>query len=92
MKAVRVVGDFKDSGTEFAGSITYDTEDNASNGVSGAKQLTTMANLASLAGIVPRLDNLDIHTEKTSLQYKFSVDDSALRNLLQNIPSLVKSQ
>ncbi|MEO7112104.1 MAG: hypothetical protein ABI183_16795 [Polyangiaceae bacterium] len=92
LKAVRLVGDFKDSGTEIAGSLTYDTEDNASNGASGAKQLTTMANLASLTGLVPRLDNLDIHTEKTSLQYQFSVDDTALRKLLQNIPSLVQSQ
>jgi hypothetical protein len=92
MKAVRLVGDFKDSGTEVAGSLTYDTEDDATNGASGLKQLTTIANVASLTGLVPRLDNLDIHTEKTSVQYKFSADDSAVKNLLQNIPGLLKSQ
>jgi hypothetical protein len=92
LKAVRLVGQFKDTGTQIAGSLTYDTEDDANNGASGAKQLTTMANLASVTGLVPRLDNLDIHTEKTSLQYSFSVDDSALRKLLQNIPAFVGSQ
>jgi hypothetical protein len=92
LKAVRLVGNFQDSGTQIAGSLTYDTEDDATAGASGAKQLTTMANLAAITGLVPRLDNLDIHTEKTSLQYKFSVDDSALRKLLQNIPSLIQSQ
>jgi hypothetical protein len=93
MKAVRLVGNFQDGGgTQIAGSLTYDTEDDATAGAAGANQLTTMANYASITGLVPRLQNLDIHTEKTSLQYKFSVDDSALRNLLQNIPGLIKSQ
>ncbi len=89
-KAVRVVGAFKDTTTQLAGSITYDTEDNAKAGEAGAKELTTMANVASITGIVPRLNNLDIHTEKTSLQYQFDVDDQALRKLVQRIPNLTK--
>ncbi len=92
LKAVRLVGNFQDSGTQVAGSLTYDTEDDATTGAAGANQLMTIANLAALTGMMPRLNNLDIHTEKTSVQYKFSVDDSALRALLQNIPSLVKGQ
>lgn len=90
LKAVRLVGNFKDTGTQMAGSLTYDTEDDATNGANGAKQLTTICNLASVAGIAPRLDNLDIHTDKTSVQYTLSVDDSAVKKLLQNIPSLVQ--
>jgi len=92
IKAIRLVGDFKDTGVQIAGSITYDTEDNANNGLSNAKQVTSLANLAAITGLVPRLENLDLHTEKTSLQYKFSVDDSAVSNLLQNLPQLIKGQ
>ncbi|HEX7667234.1 MAG TPA: hypothetical protein VF407_22035, partial [Polyangiaceae bacterium] len=87
VKAVRGVGAFKDSSTtELAGSITYDTDDNASAGAAGLKTLVTMANAASIFGIVPRLDNVDVHTEKTSLQYQLDVDDSALKKLLNQIP------
>ncbi|MEO8877538.1 MAG: hypothetical protein ABI461_18225, partial [Polyangiaceae bacterium] len=93
VKAVRLVGNFKDGGgTQIAGSITYDTDDNAATGAANAKQITSLANLASITGLVPHLNDLDIHTEKTSLQYKFSVDDSAVKNLLQNIPGLIKAQ
>lgn len=88
-KAVRVVGQFKDGSTSVAGSITYDTEDHAKAGQAGAQQVTNMTNFASFTGLVPRLDNLDIHTDKTSLQFKFDVNDQALRNLLQAVPNLV---
>ena len=87
-KAVRLVGQFKDGSTQVAGSLTYDTEDDANAGASGLKQITNLANLASITGVVPRLDNLDIHVEKTSVQYKFTVNDQGLRNLLQAVPQL----
>ncbi len=88
-KAVRLVGQFKDGSTQVAGSLTYDTEDDANAGASGLKQITNLANLASITGIVPKLENLDIHVEKTSVQYNFTVNDQGLRNLAQAIPSLV---
>ena len=88
-KAVRLVGQFKDGGTQVAGSLTYDTEDDANAGASGMKQVANLTNIASLVGIVPKLEDLDIHVEKTSVQYKFSVNDQGLRQLAQAIPSLV---
>jgi len=77
----------QDSGTQMAGSLTYDTEDNASNGASGAKQLTTMAN-SRAHGARAAARQFDIHHEKKPPILLFG-RYSALRKLLQNIPSLI---
>jgi hypothetical protein len=89
LKAARILGNFHEPGMSVAGSLTYDNEDHARAGADGVKQVSQIAAVLAVGGIVPSLQNLEVTAEKTSVQYKFAVDDQGLRSLLSRLPSLI---
>jgi hypothetical protein len=89
LKAARILGNFHEPGMSVAGSLTYDNDDHARAGADGVKQVSQVAAVLAVGGIVPSLQGLDVKVEKTSVQYKFAVDDQGLRSLLSRLPALM---
>lgn len=89
MKAVRVVGDFQPPGLHVAGTVSYDTDQNATAAEKNLKQLGTMANaFAATTGNIPQLQGLKVEAKKTDVQVTFAVDDQSLRDFLTKAPQL----
>jgi hypothetical protein len=87
LKAVRVVGTFKD-GVQIASSATYAEAQNAETAASALKQIMAVGKIAaSTLGV--KLQNLDIKAEKTDVQVSVLVDDQSLRALLGQVPMLL---
>lgn len=82
LQKVRVIGNFGEPGMHLAGSLTYLTPEQAGAGADGVKDLARIVGLLAVAGIVPKIVDLDVTTEKTSTEFKFAIDDQALRSLL----------
>ncbi|WP_394828675.1 hypothetical protein [Pendulispora albinea] len=82
LQKVRILGNFKEPGMEVSGNLTYDTPEGAQTGARGIESANRLANVLAVTGLVPRIQNLDIQVASASVQWKFGVDDQALRNLL----------
>lgn len=90
LKVARVIGDFKAPGFNVAGTLTYDTDDNAKTGAANlGRAAKLVSGLAAIGTPVPKLQGLDIKTEKTDVQVKFGVDDKQLKELLVALPGIV---
>lgn len=85
LQKARVVSAFKDPGMQMAGSLTYATPEEAEVGSKGIRDASQVATMLSFTGLVPRLDGLDVKVVETNVEYKFSVDDRALRGLLASV-------
>ena len=89
IKAARIVGNFHEPGMSVGGSLTYDNDDHARSGADGVRQVSQIAAVLAVGGVVPSLQGLEVKVEKTSVQYKFAVDDQGLRSLLTRLPALM---
>lgn len=83
LKAVRVVGTFKD-GVQMAGSFTYPEAASAETASASVKQTASLTKWLAIFGI--KVQNVDIKVEKTDVQFSFGVDDQSLRQLLASAP------
>jgi hypothetical protein len=79
---VRVVAELEPPGAHIAGTITYADAPSAAAGASGIERAGALANLLSLTGLTPKLENLAVSAVDTNVEVAFSVDDQAMRNLL----------
>lgn len=89
LKVIRVLGDFKAPGMNIAGTLTYDTDENATNGVANLNKAAKMAAGLSTFAPIPKLQGLEIKADKTDVQVKFGVDDKQLKELLVTLPGLL---
>jgi hypothetical protein len=85
LQKVRVIANFQEPGMHVAGSLTYDTGENADVGAKGIQDASSLASMLAVTGLVPRLQGLDVKVNSTSVEYKFAVDDQALRGLLASV-------
>jgi len=82
LQKVRAVGNLKESGMELSGSLAYDTADAAQTGARGIESANNLATVLAATGLIPRIQGLEAKVADTSVQWKFAVDDQALRTLL----------
>jgi hypothetical protein len=84
LKAVRLIGNFKDPGLNIAATLTYPDPTTAQAASEDVKRTASMASLLALVG-GPQLKNLDIKPEDADVQVKFAVDDQALRTFIGSV-------
>jgi hypothetical protein len=82
MKAVRLVGNFKDPGLNIAATLTYPDKPSAADASEQVKRTAGMASLLQFLG-APQLKNLDVKAVETDVQVSFGVDDTQLKTFLQ---------
>ncbi len=81
LKAVRLIGNFKDPGLNIAATLTYPDVNVARDSADQVKRTAGMANLFTVFG-APQLRNVDIKTQESDVQVTFAVDDQSLRTFL----------
>lgn len=86
LKAVRVVGTFKD-GVQLAGSMTYPDAQAAETASQSVKQTVNLSKWLAIFGI--KVQNVDIKVDKSDVQVSLGIDDQSLRQLLQSLPSML---
>jgi hypothetical protein len=84
LKAVRLIGNFKDPGLNIAATLTYPDSTTAQAASEDVKRTAGMASLLALVG-GPQLKNLDIKPQDADVQVKFAVDDQALRTFIGSV-------
>ena len=90
LKVIRVLGDFKTPGINIAGTLTYDTDENATHGAENLGKAAKMAaGLSSFGAPIPKRQGLEIKADKTDVQVKFGVEDKQLKDLLVTLPGLL---
>lgn len=86
LKAVRAVVNFKDTGMQIAGSMTYPDEAAAKGAEGGVREAMKLSSWLALIGV--KIQNPTVSVEKTDVQVTLSVDDQSLRALLATVPQL----
>jgi hypothetical protein len=86
---VSVTGDFGPPGLNVNGTLTYTDPSRAASGADNLRQLAAFVNIASNLGAAPRVQNLTITPEGSTVGCRFALDDEAMRKTLASIMKLV---
>lgn len=86
-KQIRALWQFKDSGVQLAGSLTYADAATAATATDQVKQSAGYLKYAALIGI--KVQNVDVKNEKEDVQVKLSVDEQSLRTVLSMAPQFL---
>jgi hypothetical protein len=86
LKAVRALVNFKDTGLQIAGSMTYPDDAAAQSAQASVKDAMNLSRWLALIGV--KIQNPTVTVEKTDVQVTLAVDDQSLRTLLATVPQL----
>ncbi len=92
LDSVRVIANFNDPGLNVAGRLSYADATGAQSGRDGLNQAAMMANGASIFGLAPQIQNLDVKIVQNDVTFAFGVDDGQLRALLTRLVAMVPAQ
>jgi hypothetical protein len=87
MKTARVLGNFKEPGMNFAATLGYGEPAQAEAAADWIKTATGWMKLLSAFLAIPQVKDLEVKTQGTDLQGKFSVDDKGLKSILSMVPT-----
>lgn len=95
LRAARVIGKFhhasgageaKPGTMSFAATLTYGDEKAAASAADGVRTASSWIGVLSRLHVVPRIQDLEVSTEKADVRCKFGVDEEGLRALLALAP------
>ncbi len=86
LKAVRALVNFKDTGLQIAGSMTYPDEASAQTASDSVRQTVNLSRWLALIGV--KIQNPTVAVEKSDVQVTLAVDDQSLRQLLATVPQM----
>lgn len=78
----RIIGNFHDPGMNVAGTLAYADPQHAASGADSLRQLGGMIAAASAIGVAPRIQNLTVVANGTSVESKFVVDEQAMKSAM----------
>lgn len=87
LKALRVLTNFKPSGTQIAASGTYTDEEAAKVAHHHAERAVNLSKWLALLGV--KLQNIRVGIEKQDVQVELEIDDESLKTVLDSLPRWV---
>lgn len=85
LRLVRVLGNFKDPGTNVVGSLTYRDDASATQAVQvigQLQQVTSFTSLLSMLGLAPRIPPITVAQQASDVAFAVSIDTSTAATLL----------
>lgn len=81
VKTAKIVGT-PDAGVRVKAHLSYGSADDAQGGERGLRQAQTMASVLSVAGVVPKMQDVDIKSDGNDVDCAFHVDERGLSSLI----------
>jgi len=90
MRMARVLGQFKDPGMQIAATITYGEAGQAASAADQIKIVDGWGKvLSAVLTVIPQVHDLDVATDDKDVRCKATIDEQALRKMLDLLPGII---